>query len=146
MYQLGQGGEPEPVRGLVADQARQLPAKHRVLVSQHKKLRILRGLVAEQHRWDGQQLPGHLVPQGHDHPSMHPSRLRRTPILTGVTFVLQQLHNIRCRHLQKAHPAEQRVPPLRHVDGRNWLASFTERETDHSGQREPPIAIGPDPF
>ena len=27
MYQLGQGGEPEPVRGLVADRARELPTK-----------------------------------------------------------------------------------------------------------------------
>jgi hypothetical protein len=50
MYQFGQGGEPEPLCGLVADWARQLSAEYRVLLSQHEKLRVLRRLTAEQYR------------------------------------------------------------------------------------------------
>jgi hypothetical protein len=37
MHQPGQGGEPESVCGHVADRARQLPTKHRVLVPQHER-------------------------------------------------------------------------------------------------------------
>ena len=49
MYQPGQRGEPEPVCGLVADRAGQLPAKHGVLVPQHEEFCVLRCLAAEQH-------------------------------------------------------------------------------------------------
>lgn len=69
-YQPGQGGEPEPVRGLVTYRGRQLSPKDCVLVSQHKQLGVLRQLAMQLHRWDGQQLPGHLEQQRHDHPDM----------------------------------------------------------------------------
>ena len=70
IYQPGQDGEPEPVRRLVAYRDHQLSPKDRVLVSQHKQLGVLRQLGTQQHRWDGQQLPSHLVQQRHDHPDM----------------------------------------------------------------------------
>jgi putative transposase len=70
MYQLGQGSEPESVCGLVADRTCKLSAKDLVLVPQHEKLRVFRRLATKQHSWDGEQIPGHLVQQGHDHPSM----------------------------------------------------------------------------
>jgi hypothetical protein len=70
IYQPGQAGEPEPVRGFVTYRGRQLSPKDRVLVSQHEQFGVPRQLATQQHRWDGQQLPGHLVQQRHDHPDM----------------------------------------------------------------------------
>jgi hypothetical protein len=37
---------------------------------QHEQLGVLHHLAAQQHRRHGQQLPGDLVQQGHDHPDM----------------------------------------------------------------------------
>ncbi|GAA1289328.1 hypothetical protein GCM10009634_40110 [Saccharothrix xinjiangensis] len=74
VHQSGQGGEPESIRRLVTDRTRQLPTKDRILVPQHKQLGVLRGIAAQQRRRDGQQLPGRLVQQGHDHPNMLSTR------------------------------------------------------------------------
>ncbi|EFE64953.1 predicted protein [Streptomyces viridosporus ATCC 14672] len=37
--------------------------RHRVPVPQHERLGALGGVAAQQHRRDGEQLPGHLVHQ-----------------------------------------------------------------------------------
>jgi len=70
IHQPGEGGEPEPIGGLVADRTRKLSAQDRILVLQHEQLGVLHHLAAQQHRRHGQQLPGDLVQQGHDHPDM----------------------------------------------------------------------------
>ncbi|WP_179118028.1 hypothetical protein [Saccharothrix sp. ALI-22-I] len=48
---VGQGGEPEPVCGLVVGRARELSAKARVLVAQHEQFGVLCRLAAK--RTDG---------------------------------------------------------------------------------------------
>ncbi|WP_223887002.1 hypothetical protein [Streptomyces viridosporus] len=71
--ECGQRREPEPARGLVAHRPLEPPTQHRVLVPQHGQLRVLGRVAAQEHRRDGQQLPGHLVQQRHDHSRMIPT-------------------------------------------------------------------------
>jgi hypothetical protein len=84
--QPGQGCEPEPVGGLIADRSGQLAAQDRVLVPQHQQFRLLRRLATQEHRWNSQQLPSHLVEQGHDHARHDPSELTAPRSPAAMTF------------------------------------------------------------
>jgi hypothetical protein len=42
-------------------------------VPQHEKFRVFRGIVAKEHRRQGEQLSGHPVQQGRDHRDMLPA-------------------------------------------------------------------------
>jgi hypothetical protein len=63
IHQPGQCGEPEPIRGLIADRTRQLPAKDRVFVPQHEQFGILRCLAASLPRCLAASLPRCLAAQ-----------------------------------------------------------------------------------
>jgi hypothetical protein len=65
--QRGQRGEPEPIRWAVPDLAGDLAPEDGVLVPEHEQLRVLGDVTAQQHRRNGQQSPGQLVQQRHDH-------------------------------------------------------------------------------
>lgn len=72
-YQRRQHGQPQPVRGLVADRTPELPPHHRVLVPQHQQFGVLGGVPARQHRGNGQQPTSGLVQQRDDHPRSIPA-------------------------------------------------------------------------
>lgn len=69
VHQSGQGGEPEPIGGLLADRPASCQRRTVFLVPQHEQFGVFAGLAAQQHRRHGRQLPGHLVQQGHGHQS-----------------------------------------------------------------------------
>ena len=72
-YQRRQRGQPEPVRGLVANRTVELSSQHRVLVPQHQKFGVLGSVPAQQHRWHGQQRTRGPVQQRDDHPRSIPA-------------------------------------------------------------------------
>jgi hypothetical protein len=63
----GQGAEPEPVRGLVAQVCAELAVQDRILVSQDQELGVPAGLTAKQCAGNREQVPGHVVQQRDDH-------------------------------------------------------------------------------
>jgi hypothetical protein len=60
----GEGAEPEPVSGLVAQALSQLAVQDRVLVSQDQEFGVSAGLMAKQHCGDREQVPGRAVQKG----------------------------------------------------------------------------------
>jgi hypothetical protein len=65
--ELGEGAEPEPVRGLVAQACAELAVQDPVLVSQDQELGVPAGLTTKQDSGNREQVPGHAVQQRDDH-------------------------------------------------------------------------------
>jgi hypothetical protein len=65
--QCGQRREPQPIRPPIPNLTGDLAAEDGVLVPEHEQFGILRGVTTQQHRRNGQQSPGQVVQQRHDH-------------------------------------------------------------------------------
>lgn len=59
-YQAGEGGQPDPVRGILADRVAELTAQHRILMPEYEQFGVLGRVAVQQYPWTDSSLRASL--------------------------------------------------------------------------------------